>query len=351
MATLLLAGVSCSRGSKANAADPEQAIKVQVELAEARPVPEFTEYLATLQSRSSSVLQPEVEGQITRIFVHSGAHVEPGEALIEIDPRKQQATVRSKEADQRSQLAALDYNRQELQRREKLFAAGVVSRQDLEQAQTAYDASRANVESLRASVNQEEVQLRYYTVKAPTAGIIGDIPVRVGDRVATTTVLTTLDRTGELEAYISVPAEKSGAVHLGTPIDILDDTGQPSVRVKTTFVSPRIDPQTQLLLIKAMVPNPQQRFRNDEVVHARVVWKEVQKPLVPVTAITRMSGQPFAYVAVAEGNKIIARQRAVHLGEIIGNDYIVLDGINPGEKVITTGVQMLGDGVPVTPET
>jgi len=187
-------------------------------------------------------------------------------------------------------------------------------------------------------------------VKAPSAGIIGDIPVRVGDRVTVATELTTLDKTGELEAYISVPSEKSGSVKLGTPVEIVDESGNVATKAAVTFVSPRVDPATQLLLVKALIPNADRRLRTDQLVHARVVYSEEKRVLIPVTAIIRLSGQPFAYVAETSGGKTVAKQRPVKLGDVVGNDYVILDGIKPGELLIITGTQMLGDGAPVTPQ-
>ncbi len=341
----------CGKTAQSAGGDPRNAIKVKVQKVEAQPVGESTEYLATLKSRNAAVLQPEVEGQITRIFVRSGDQVKPGQALLEIDPQKQEATFHSQEATRKSKLATLEWSRTDLARKKELYAAGVVSKQDLDLAQSAYDAAKADVDSLEASVRQQEVQLRYFTVKAPAAGTLGDIPVRVGDRVTNSTVLTTLDKGDEIEAYLSVPSEKAGSVRLGTPVEILDDNDQVAVRVSVTFISPRVDAQNQLLLIKAKVPNPRRQFRNDQVVHSRVIWKQESRPLIPVTAVSRMSGQTFAFVAESQGGGAVAKQRTVRLGEIVGNNYVVLDGIKPGEQVITTGVQMLADGMQVTPET
>jgi RND family efflux transporter MFP subunit len=346
---LLCLLVACGRDPQAAAPSGPQALPVKIETAKIQRVGDFTEYLATLRSRNSSVLQPQVDGQITRIFVKSGDRVSAGTPILEIDPLKQQATVRSQESTQQSKKAALDYARSELERRKKLAAQGVISRQDLEQAQTAYDAAKADLEATEASVREQQEQLRYYTVRAPAAGIVGDIPVRVGDRVAQTTILTTLDRGSELEAYISVPAEKSGAVHLGQPVEIVAEDGKPPVRTKVTFVSPRVDTDNQLLLIKAGVPNQDHRFRNEQVVHARVQWQENEVPVIPVTAVSRMGGQIFAFIAEGQPGKMVARQRSIKVGELVGNDYAVLEGIKAGDRVIVSGTQMLADGMPVQP--
>jgi RND family efflux transporter MFP subunit len=346
---ILLLGSACTRSAQGGAPQAFPAMHVQVQTAQAQKVGDYTEYLATLKSRSSSLLQPEVEGQILKIFVKSGDHVQPGQVLMEIDPRRQEATLNSGEANSRSRRAALDYNAKELERRKGLFAAGVISRQDLDQAQSSYDSSKADVDALDQNVNQQRVQLHYFSVYAPTAGVIGDIPVRVGDRVTNATNLTTLDQGNTLEAYISVPAEKSGSIRVGMPIILAADDGT-SVPSTVSFVSSRVDPASQLLLVKANIPNANGHFRNDQVLHARVVWSQVSRPMLPVTAVSRIGGQSFAFVAADNNGQTVAQQRSVKLGEIVDNSYAVLSGIQPGDKVVTTSVNMLVDGMPIVPE-
>jgi len=347
LGAILLSSSACT--SKVQGDAPGGALPVKVQTTQARKVGEYTEYLATIRSLNGSVIQPDVEGQVRRIFVRSGQHVKAGQSLMEIDPRKQEATVNTQEANRRAAQATLDYNQRELERRKQLFANGVISRNDLEVQQQAYEASKANVEALEAMVREQQAQLRYYSVNAPADGIVGDVPVRVGDRVTVQTVLTTLDRGNGLEAYISIPAEKSGDVRLGTPVELLDDSGKVVAQSRISFISPRVDTATQLLLLKAPMPEGK-GFRNDQVVHLRLVWREVERTTIPVTAVARLGGQAFAFVAESKGNQYFAHQRPVRLGDIEDNYYIVLEGLKPGEKLITSGVQMLADGMPVAPQ-
>ena len=349
LALLLAAAAGCGKSAKASGDPGPQALPVKIEPAQVKRVPDYTEYLATLRSRNSSVLQPQEEGQIIKIFVQSGDRVAPGTPLMEIDPLKQQATVFNQEANQRSKLATLDYAHRDFERKKQLFGAGVISQQDLDQSESAFRAAKADVDAMEAGVREQRVQLRYYTVNAPSSGVVGDIPVRVGDRVTVSTVLTTVDKGGQLEAYISVPAEKASAVRMGMPVDISADGSQP-VRTHVTFISPRMDTDNQLLLIKALLPNGENHFRNAQLVRARVVWKELDQPMLPVTAVSRLGSQTFAFVAEGERGKAVAKQRSVKLVELVGNDYVVLDGIKPGERIITSGVQVLVDGMPIAPE-
>jgi RND family efflux transporter MFP subunit len=348
-AGIVLLASGCG-GSKAAAPAGPMAFPVKVMTAQSQMVPFSTDYLATLKSRNASTLQPLVEGDITKIFVNSGQHVAPGTPLLEIDPTKQLATVNNQEAALKSKQAVMMQAGTDLQRKKQLFAAGVVAKADLDQAQNTYDAAKADAEASSAGIREQQVQLHYYTVRAPSDGIVGDIPVHVGDHVAATTMLTTIDLGGSLEAYVNVPAEKSGALRMGMPVDIVNDENKP-VRTRITFISPHVDTDSQTLLVKTQVPNADRKFRNAQQVHARVVWSERNAPTIPVTAVSRLSGKMFAFVAEAQGQQSVARQRVIQVGDLVGNDYVVLDGIKPGDKIITTSVQMLVDGMPVVPQT
>ncbi|HYH00410.1 MAG TPA: efflux RND transporter periplasmic adaptor subunit [Terriglobales bacterium] len=354
---LVVVGVGCSGDASAagdgngpGAAGPGgQAMPVKVQPAQLKQVADSTEYLATLRSRNSAIIQPQVEGYITRIYVQAGDRVQRGTRLLEIDPDKQQASVVNQVATRNAKRATLDYNRRELERRKQLYAAGVISRQDLDQAQSAFRAAQADVAASDASIREQREQLRYYTVKAPEPGIVGDIPVRVGDRVSVQTQLTTVDQRGELEAYISLPADKAADVRLGMPVVIYTDGSSP-VRTKVTFISPRVDPDSQLLLVKTSLPNGDGRFRNAQVVRARMLWSERQMPVVPVTAVSRLGAQIFAFVVDDNGGKPVARQRPLKVGDLVDNDYVVQEGLKAGERIIISGVQMLTDGMPVQPQ-
>jgi len=201
---LLLVGAACSGGGQGQTAPggggAPPGIPVKVQVAQASPINETTEYVATLKSRDSAVVMPEVEGQITQIYVHSGDHVAAGAPLMQIDPRKQEATVSSQEQMREAQQANVALAQQTFERTNGLYKAGVVSKQDLDQAQAALDTAKAQLQSLDAQVKQQQVQLHYFKVVAPREGIVGDIPVRVGDRVVTSTLLTTVDQPGALEA-------------------------------------------------------------------------------------------------------------------------------------------------------
>lgn len=346
---LLLATGACSGGSRGQA-PPSGGIPVKVQVAEPAPVSETSEYVATLKSRDSAVIMPEVEGQITDIYVHSGDHVAVGAPLMQIDPRRQEATLSSQEQMRTAQQANVALAQQQFDRINGLYKAGVVSKQDLDQAQATLETSKAQFQSLDAQVKQQQVQLHYYRVVSPRDGIVGDIPVRVGDRVVTSTLLTTVDQPGALEAYVYIPVERSAQLKMDMPVQIVDATGKVLAQSRVTFISPQVDTATQSVLVKATISNNRDRLRTSQFIRARVVWGEQQAPRIPVLSVITLGGQYFAFVAQNENGKIIARQKILRLGQMIGNDYVVLDGIKAGDKVIVSGTQFLTDGAPVMPQ-
>ncbi|HEX6323097.1 MAG TPA: efflux RND transporter periplasmic adaptor subunit, partial [Vicinamibacterales bacterium] len=184
---------------------------------------------------------------------------------------------------------------------------------------------------------------------ALTSGVVGDIPVRVGDRVTPQTVLTTIDETAGLELYINVPVQQAGGLRSGLPVHVLDQDGRQVAASRLDFVSPSVDPGTQSVLAKAPLA-ANLPYRPDQVVRARVVWASDPTLTVPLIAVSRVNAQHFVFVAEpGDGGATVARQRAVQLGPLAGNDYIVLGGLTAGERLIVSGTQMLGDGMPVEP--
>ena len=339
-------GQKSSAGDAAGGAPPAMPVQVQVVVPE--KIADTTEYLAILKSRHSATINPQVEGHVTSIDVKSGDRVKTGDALLQIDPMKQEATVSSQDAARASQEAAVKLAKVNLERAQKLFEAGVVSKMDLDNAQTNYDSAVAQLKSLEQQVQQQKVELHYYRVSAPMDGIVGDIPVRVGDRVTVSTLLTTVDEPGALEAYVYVPASRAKELRLGLPVKLLDENGTVLGETEVTFVSPQVDPDTQTVLAKAAVGNAKANLRIAQQVRARITWGNREGPVVPVLAVQRINGQFFAFLTVKEANGTVARQRLLKLGEITGNDYPVLEGLKPGDHVIVSGTQFLQDGAPVT---
>ena len=320
---------------------------VKVQTVQDQSVGDASEYVATIKSRNSATIMSDVEGWIFDIHVHSGQVVKKGETLMEIDPRRQRAAVSNFDSQKASKEAALQWAKSQLDRTRALAANGVVSRQDLEQAQSNYDGAVADVKALDAQIDSSKVQLKYYSVFAPTDGIVGDVPVHVGDRVTNTTPLTTIDERTGLEVYISVPSEHAADIKIGSPVEVLNGDGKVLLKTNVYFISPQVESGTQSILVKAPADKAADVLRNLQLVRARIVWSTHSGLTIPVIAVTRISGQFFAFIATQDNGKTVVHQRPLQLGEIVGNDYTVLSGLNPGEQVVVAGGQNLADGMPV----
>jgi RND family efflux transporter MFP subunit len=349
---LSVAATAACGGERAaqGAASPPPPTSVKLLTLEARPIEASSEFIATLRSLRSVTIQPEVDGLVTRIFVTAGSRVRAGAPLVQINADRQQAAVRSTEANRAGVEADVSYWRQQVERLESLLEAGAISRQEFDQAQNTLRTAEARLGALDAQLSEGRVQLQYHRVDAPQAGIVGDIAVRVGDRVTTSTVITTIDESAGFEAYIQVPLDRAPDLRPGLPVHLLDTDGQIVATNPISFIAPRVDDGTQTVLVKSALAEVPAALRVRQFVRARLVWRSEPGLTIPVTAVTRVSGQHFCYVAEPSSDGLVARQRPVQLGEIVGNDYVVRSGLSPGERLVVEGIQKIGNGTRVRGE-
>ena len=352
VAWLPLAGViavgsmqtACNRGAAEGPQGPP-VMPVKVQKIGSQELGQSSDYTATIKSRNSATIMSDVEGWIFAINVKSGDVVKQGQSLMEIDPRRQAATVANWESQRASKVANQQLAKVQFDRAKGLYASGVISKQELDQAQSTYEAASADVKSMDAQIDQQNVQLRYFHVHAPVAGIVGDIPVHVGDRVTNTTGLTTIDERRGLEVYLPIPSERAKELKMAAPVEILDSVGNVILNTRVDFISPQVDTATQTVLAKAPVDKAADRLRSLQLVKARITWSTQPGITIPVVAVSRLGGQFFAFVAEQKDGKEVARQIPVSLGEISGNDYRVLSGLKAGDEVIVAGGQNLADGM------
>jgi len=367
------------------------AIPVPIASVETATVTDSADYVANLQSRQSVTLQPRVDGYVQEIYVKAGDRVEAGAPILRIDPAKQQAAlqqsvavVASSQADfesaratlaqlqaaKESTLSSLDFNQKEFKRYSDLASQGAIAKQKLDEVSNSLRNARAElgkidaqitaqqaninsaatrIEASRSGAIQQEVQLDFYTVTAPFAGIVGDIPIKVGDNVNSTTQLTTVTQNQVLEVQISVPVENAPRLKMGQPVELLDTQDKPLVKGNIAFISPNINPQTQSILVKANFNNANNQLKANQFVRARLIWSSRSGVLVPTSAISRLGGQDFVFVAETspDGKSLIANQKPVKLGKITGNNQEVLEGLTANDKIVTGNILQLRNGAAI----
>lgn len=315
-----------------------------------KPIEQASEFIATIRSLRSTTIQPEVDGLVTRIFVKAGDRVTAGSPLLQINADKQQATVRSTEANRAGVEADVQYWRDHVKRLESLVQAGAISTQEFQQAQNSLRTAEARLGALDAQVREGRVELQYYRVEAPQPGVVGDVTIRQGDRVTTSTVITTIDDISALEADIQVPLDRSTDLRIGLPVQLLDSEGTPVATNPVSFVAPRVDDRTQTVLVKTRLRDAPPAVRVQQFARARIIWRSAPGLMVPITAVMRISGKHFCYVADEKDGGLVARQQPIEVGEVIGNEYVVRSGLKAGDRVVTSGIQKIGNGAPIKPE-
>ncbi len=378
-------------------------IKVKLSSVETATIAESSDFIASLQSRRSVTLQPRIQGQVSQIFVRAGDQVEAGRPIIQVDPAEQQAavsgvsaaaqaaqaeletaraTLRSLEAERLSNLSDVRLNQQEYERYSSLSAQGAVSRQTRDQYTNRLQAARASLGSINAQIQAQQaavsqaekallqaqantkgqqVQLQYFRISAPFPGTVGDIPVKVGDFVNTSTPLTSITQNRPLEVNISVPIERAPELRIGMPVEVINGQGKSVGTSRVFFISPNVTNDTQSVLIKSLFDNSRGQLRANQFARAKVIWNQRSGVLIPVTAVSRLAGETFVYVAEtpAQSQKgksqpeqppLVARQKQVKLGDIQGNNYQVIEGLEPGERIVVSGILNLSDGAPIIPE-
>ncbi|MEW5857039.1 MAG: efflux RND transporter periplasmic adaptor subunit [Cyanobacteriota bacterium] len=383
---------SNAQDAPSGAAGQPQGVPVKLATVETATVRETSEFVGSLQAPRSVVLKPEIEGRVSQILVAEGDRVPAGKPLVQLSPDKRQAEVasvlqtvnaaRASRANAVSEIKALEAERISLQaevelqqenfrRISTLVQQGALARAELDRvtrdrrAATAalnainqrIQAAQANLAEAEAGLQQAQAnttlaneQLKDATVVAPIAGVVGDIPVKLGEFVSKGDTLTTVTQNQSLDIELSVPIERAPELRLGQQVEGTDGQGNLLGTGKISFISPQVNTTSQNIRAKASFDNSQGQLRDGQFVRANVIWDEKPGILVPTTAISRLGGATFVFVAQKQGeSKLVALQKPVKLGAIQGNNYHALEGLKPGEKIVISGILNLSNGTPIVP--
>lgn len=375
-----------------SAAQP-QAVPVKLTTVEIATVQDSSEFVGALQAPRSVEMKPEIEGRVSQILVLEGDRVVAGTPLIQLSQEKRQADLESLEqavnvarasraravseiqaleAEKLSLAADLNLQETNYRRISSLVQQGAIARAELDRvtrdrayAQAQLNAINQRIEAAKATVVEEEARLQQAqanvtrsreelsdaTVNAPFAGVVGDIPVKLGEFVSKGDILTTITQNDILEVELAIPIERATELSLYQKVEGLDPQGNVIATGTISFIAPQVNTNSQSLLAKASFDNAQGKLRDGQFLQTKVIWNEREGVLIPATAINRLGGQTFIYVAETQGeSSMIAKQKVVKLGNIQGNNYQVLEGLTAGEQLITSGILNLSDGVPIMPE-
>jgi len=309
--------------------------------------------VSTLEATEEIDLAAQAGGRVQRLLVRTGDRVRAGQLLVVLDQTQLRADVQALRAKaKRDELA--------YQRFRGLVTQGAASALQAEEYQANAIGSR---EALRA----KQADLAYKDIRAPISGVMGDLSIKPGDVLAAGTPFSRIIRNERLLARIDVPAGQLNQLQPGQPVQLLASSGdQPVAQGRISQVDPGVSAGTQTLLAKATINNAAGRLRNGQRLRTRVLLGSRQELAVPFEAVSRQFGQAFVFVV---GNleqlrrdpgradlkalkrlppgTAIALQRPVQIGPLQGNRYPVLQGLEPGERVIVSGAMGLRHGSPV----
>lgn len=391
-------------GQAAGAAGPAP-VAVTLEQLQPVAIKEQATYVGTLDAQVGVALQSEAAGRITRIYVSAGDRVAAGAPIMELSADRSQAELNAALASVSAARSARDNARAQVQslraelirleaevtlqeteydRAQRLVNAGALAQQRLDEierdrsaaiaslnaarqeitaAQASLDQANAFLSQSQASASATQEDLRDRTVTAPIGGIVGNIPIELGDYIQPGAALTSITQNDALELDIAIPAEQASQVQTGMPVELLIfGNPEPVATASISFLSPQTDAETQTILAKAVLENPTGRLQDNQRVDARIILNRSSGLLVPATAVTRLGGQAFVYVATEEASEDqagqnvsseqgqVAKLQPVTLGAMQGNSYQVVDGLAAGDTIITTGLLNLQDGSPIQPQ-
>lgn len=342
----LLMLAACEKASAGEAPPAMPPVAVTAITLAAHPVEDTSDYLATLVSRKAITLHPQVQGYVRQILVTPGAAVKAGAVLLTIDASAEQASLQNLLATRESLAVSASLARQRLERSTTLRVDGIVSQQDADAARAQADQAEASLRATDALIASQKARVGFFSIVAPFEGVVGHVPVKVGDFVTPATALTSLTQDAGLEAEVWVPVEKANGLSPSSLVRLLDANGAALVESPVVFVSPRADPSSQLVLVKAAFA-PRAGVRADQLVRARVVWSSAAGLTIPAASVVRQAGQPFAYVVKGEGGASNVSRVPVTLGALTGKEYVVVGGLEAGQRLVVTGVAHLADGAAV----
>jgi membrane fusion protein (multidrug efflux system) len=360
LATLTVLAVVSACGGKA--AGPPAPQPVTTLTMRARPTSLTQEYPAQLEASNTVEIRPQVGGILYRQGALEGTPVKRGQALFEIDPQPYAAALAQAQAALAQAHAAEAQAVRDLARARPLTAIDALSQKELDAAIAADASTQAQVQAAEAAVKTAELNLGYTQVRAPIDGVMSRAMIRIGGVVtAYTTLLTTVYQTDPMYANFSVGEQRLLQVQreLGRALDqqnpsqrqfriMLADGSEYGLQGKMNFVDAAVDLRTDTLAVRLTVPNPRQFLHAGQYVRVVVATREsLNALLVPQRAVQILQDKNYVWIVDRAGT---AQQRDVKMGQQQGSDWVVEDGLAPGDVVVVDGTQKLKSGTHVRAE-
>jgi RND family efflux transporter MFP subunit len=354
LAPLALLVSSCGDKTKQNAAAAIPPTPVNVIEAKTGEAIYYNNYQGTVSALNSVELRSQIAGFITGIFFTEGDVVQKGKPLYEIDRRKYQAAVDQAEANLLSAQANLTKAQKDVERYDMLLKNDAVARQTVDQATATFETSKSQVAVAKAQVASAKTDLSYSIITAPFTGRIGISQVRLGAQVSPgSTLLNTISSENPIAVNIVIDEQdinrfyKLQAKNTDSTfkLQLSDGITTYSKPGKVLTIDRGVNNQTGTVTVRIQFPNDQDVLKDGMSVVLKVLNEQSgNRILIPYKAVSEQMGEFFVFVS----QDTIAKQHKVALGPRVGSDIVIMNGIQPGDKIVTEGFQKLHDGGKIT---
>lgn len=305
---------------------------------------EVAEAEANIEQAKADLREQEAEVELAR------ANIERTNFLVEEGAEAKQI-LDNRTRDLNAAIAQRDALQEALNSSQKALAAAQAR---VTAAASAVDGEKAALDRAQAQVGVASQNLEFNRLISPIEGVVGNIAPKVGDYVEAGDEITTITQNNALDLNIRVPIERAADLKIGLPVEIINTQEESQVTGRISFISPRVNRTEQAVLAKATFPN-NGSLKDNQFVRAKVIWQDEPGVLIPTEAISRIGGQSFVFVAEEQEAEdgtatLVAKQKPVVLGDIQGQSYQVISGVEAGDKLVVSGILNLSDGVPITAE-
>ena len=351
-------GTACKRAEPPVPSPPEVLVTAVVQ----KDVPIYGEWVGTTVGFVNAEVMPRVQGYLLKQAYQDGAYVKADQPLFEIDDRPYKAALDQALGDLAQQQATLRKNQLDVARYKPLAAEGAATKQELDDAVQATHASEAQVKGAEAAVENARLNLGWTKVYSPIEGIAGIAPVQVGNLVTPSTVLTNVSQVDPMKVTFPITEreylryadrirehQEKGRLQNEPELQLILADGSTYPHPGRFYVANRqVDQQTGTILVQALFPNPDAVLRPGLYAKVRAPTETIHGALVVPQRAVRETQGVYQVAVVGADDKVAIR--TVKAGEQVEGFWIIHDGLEPDERVVTQGLQKVEDGMPVSPK-
>lgn len=355
----LLLVLGCEKKQEAPAAVPPSVKVVDVIQ---QDVPIYSEWVAQLNGDTNAEITPKVQGYVLSRNYQEGFAVKQGQLLFALDPRPFEAALDQANAQLAVAQANLSRAETDRDRDTPLAAQNAIPQKQLDNDLSAVAAGKAQMDAGKAMIEQAKLNLEWTKVYSPIDGISGVATSQVGDLVGPATKMTIISKVNPIRAYFSISednylkvANRVAAVMSGaqkgptTPVEYIQANEIRYPRAgRVILVNREVSSQTGTIQLAAEFTNPEGVLRPGGFGRVRIKTGDYKNALlVPQAAVIEVQS---AYQVVVVGADNKASFRPVKVGDRVGSNWVITDGLQAGEKVVAEGFQKVRDGMTVTAE-